>query len=320
MGDIIGGSAPSSQQVFQPSGVGAFDTSYQDLVNSSIANNPYSQYGGTASNIFNTAYNNPYAGGFQTAANNSGTALSTTGAQANAASPQINAAALSLIPATGQVLNTAFDPQRALYNRTLQQVTDQANVNNAQSGTTNSPYGASVADTANSNFNIDWQGQQLQKQIAGLGAADTGVTTAANAATSVANLGNIGAQDMLSAGQVPYDAAGTISSNQSAALQTLLSVIGNQGAGGYTSANLAALMSYLGLGATQSDTQAGLNQQAQQAADSGLGSLLGSGLSAFGNYAGLSALGSSGAGAGAAGAAGAATSVPEDLLSAFAVF
>jgi hypothetical protein len=67
----------------------------------------------------------------------------------------------------GQVANTAFDPQSALYARTQQQVQDQANAINAMYGLSQSPYGAGVANQAMSNFNIDWQNQQLQRQLQG---------------------------------------------------------------------------------------------------------------------------------------------------------
>lgn len=81
--------------------------------------------------------------------------------------------------AAGNVLNTAFDPQNALYDRMFQQQQDQTNVTNAMYGVQSSPYGAGVADQANRNFNIDWQNQQLGRQIAGLGAAGTAYGQAA---------------------------------------------------------------------------------------------------------------------------------------------
>lgn len=280
MGSFLGGSAPSSQSVFQPSGTAAFDQWYQNLTSDSLNSNPYNTYAPAATATYNTAANNPFAPGLLSASQNAGTALNTTGNQANTAAPQINAAASSLLPATGQILNTAFDPQQALYQKTVQQTTDAANVNNAQSGTTGSPYGASVANNANQNFNIDWQAQQLANQIAGLGAAGAGVTNAANGATSAANLGATGAQDIANAGAIPYNAQQTITGDQSAALQTLLQVLGNSGAGAWNTADLNAMMSYLGLGASQSDIQAQINQQAQQNAQSGIGSLLGSVLGA----------------------------------------
>lgn len=70
-----------------------------------------------------------------------------------------------------QVLQTAFDPQNALYNRMQQQLTDQSRAAQYARGIQSSPYGASVENLANENFNIDWQNQQLGRQAQGLQAA-----------------------------------------------------------------------------------------------------------------------------------------------------
>jgi hypothetical protein len=73
-----------------------------------------------------------------------------------------------LLQGGNTVMNTAFDPQSMLYQKLLQQNQDQTNVTNAMYGVSGTPYGAGVADMSNQNFNIDWQNQQLQRQIAGL--------------------------------------------------------------------------------------------------------------------------------------------------------
>ena len=52
MGSILGGSAPSSQQVYQPANTSTFDTNYGTLIENAINNNPYGAYGSTAANIF----------------------------------------------------------------------------------------------------------------------------------------------------------------------------------------------------------------------------------------------------------------------------
>jgi hypothetical protein len=97
----------------------------------------------------------------------------------------------------GNVLNTAFDPQQALYQKLFQQNQDQANVTNSMYGVQNTPYGAGVADQANTNFNIDWQNQQLGRQIAGLNAAGTGYATAAP-------LGMTGQTTLAQAAELPF--------------------------------------------------------------------------------------------------------------------
>ena len=91
-----------------------------------------------------------------------------------------------LLGAAQQTLNTAYDPQNALYDRTYQQLQDQTGANNAANGLTGSPYGAGVQNQAASNFNIDWQNNQLQRQQTGastaeglLGQYNTGQSTGA---------------------------------------------------------------------------------------------------------------------------------------------
>lgn len=88
----------------------------------------------------------------------------------------------------GPFLQQAFDPQSALYNRTLNQVQNQANVQNAQSGVGASPYGAGVANQAVSNFNIDWQNSQLGRMLQGI----TGLSSLGGTATQGAGLANQG--------------------------------------------------------------------------------------------------------------------------------
>lgn len=77
----------------------------------------------------------------------------------------------TLNPDIQTMLGNAFDPQQALYNRTLQQVTDQTRSGEAARGVANTPYGAAAEGNALSNFNIDWQNQQLGRETQGLGSA-----------------------------------------------------------------------------------------------------------------------------------------------------
>src|ERR1700756_743072 len=70
-----------------------------------------------------------------------------------------------------QILGTSMDPQQALYGRTLQQITDQSNAMNSMYGLGKAPAGAGVTGQNVSNFNIDWQNQQLARQIQGAQAA-----------------------------------------------------------------------------------------------------------------------------------------------------
>lgn len=281
MGSAFGGGSSSAQQVFQPSGTAAFDQTFQNLINGQVANNPYAALGPQATNIYQAAGNTALSVPYQNAASQGGAALNTVGQQATASAPQLTQAGNTALTGANQVLQTGFDPQSALYQRTLQQLNDQTNANSAQSGTTNSPYGASVANAANSNFNIDWQNNQLQRQLAGLGGYNSGVAGANSDFSGAQTLGAQGAQDIANAGALPYQANQNVTNNQSSALNQLLSVLGT-GNSNYTQQQLGDIMQYLGLGAAQSNIQAGLNQQAQQNAQGGLGQLLGVGFNAFG--------------------------------------
>lgn len=76
-----------------------------------------------------------------------------------------------LNPYIGTMLNDSFDSNKALYGRTLQQVTDQTRSGEASRGLANTPYGAAAEGNALSNFNIDWNNQQLQREQSGLASA-----------------------------------------------------------------------------------------------------------------------------------------------------
>jgi hypothetical protein len=73
----------------------------------------------------------------------------------------------------GQALQTAFDPQQALFKQQFDQQHQQGLVNSAQAGVANTPYGAGLANQGDQNFDIAWQKQQLQNQ-------NTGANTAAS--------------------------------------------------------------------------------------------------------------------------------------------
>lgn len=102
----------------------------------------------------------------------------------------------NLYNAGNQVLQNSQDPQNALYNRTQQLLTDQSRAGQYARGIQSSPYGAALENSANENFNIDWQNQQLARQSQGLQSAQ-------NAYGSAQGLGNsyTGTQAGLQSGQ-----------------------------------------------------------------------------------------------------------------------
>ena len=66
------------------------------------------------------------------------------------------------------ILTAASDPNNALYGRTQQQLLDQVRSGQAARGIGNSPVGAAEENQALSNFNIDWQNQQLARMQTGI--------------------------------------------------------------------------------------------------------------------------------------------------------
>lgn len=92
----------------------------------------------------------------------------------------------NLYGAGNQLYQTSLDPQNALYNRTQGQLSDQVNAGQAARGLGVSPVGGSEYNQAMSNFNIDWQNQQLQRQATGL----QGMASASNAGGAQGQLAN----------------------------------------------------------------------------------------------------------------------------------
>ncbi len=116
-----------------------------------------------------------------------------------------------LLAAGKQAFTAGQDPQQALYQRTLQQVQQQARGADSARGIAMSPTSAGVENQATSNFNIDWQNQQLARMLAGL----SGMGQAYNQAgqqgqlfgadlTGAANFGSQVPGATLSSGSVPF--------------------------------------------------------------------------------------------------------------------
>jgi len=122
--------------------------------------------------------------------------------------------AASLINAGNQVFNTAMDPNQALYNSGLQQTNQQANAASSMRGIGMSPEAAGLQNQADQTYNLGWQQQQLQNQLAGLQGMNTAYQGAGNY-TTAENQGLIQAQQMgglipglqMESGQLPYQTA-----------------------------------------------------------------------------------------------------------------
>jgi hypothetical protein len=110
---------------------------------------------------------------------NTGTGLVNTGQQITGQGQQVFGEANSIFPYAQQTFQTALDPQSQLYNWLQNQNMQQTQAENAMSGVGTTPYGADVANQSNMLFNINWQNQQLQRQIEGLQAGAGAIQTGA---------------------------------------------------------------------------------------------------------------------------------------------
>lgn len=287
VGGVLGGSTPKppNVQTWQPTGTNAFDKTYQDLVNKRVSNNPYTQYAPQAKATFNAQYNDPYAPGYQAAANSAGAAYGAQGAADTAAAGALTGAGNTDLTAALQALGMGFDPRNIQHNQGAQHSADVANANSAARGITNSPYGASVANTASQNFESDWQNQQLTRAIQALSGYTGGVTNANSAFAGADTLGTAGASNIAKAGAVPFAASTDITANQNDAITKLMGVLGNSGAGQWDQSTIDDLMSYLNLGANQSNQQGNFDLEnyanklaAAQASQKGLGGIVSDGV------------------------------------------
>ena len=134
------------------------------------------------------------------------------------------------------IMNTAFDPQQALYQKMFQQNQDMANVQNMMSGVGTTPYGAGVADQSNQNFNINWANQQLGRQATGLQGAEAAFGAAQP-------LGNAGQASLVQSAMLPY---ATQSASAGANTQALQGGIG--ATTGTSQPTIQDLLAYLGVG------------------------------------------------------------------------
>lgn len=186
---------------------------------------------------------------------------------------QLSGAYGGLQSGANSIMNTAFDPQNALYNRTQQQLQDQINSANSMNGTAMTPYGAGVGANAMSNFNIDWQAQQLQNQATGLGAAGT--------ALGQYGAGVTGGQNLAQAGvQLPTSQQSNLFANQNSALAPYQAVSSNQ----LQQQQLAQQQEALAMQWYQQQNQQNQQQyQNQMGMFSGLGGALGKGIGAVGS-------------------------------------
>lgn len=238
----MGGAAENAFQ-----GIGGL----QPFTNAAQGALPYAQ------NTFQSLYNNPYAGQFQQGAGTAGQLGTNAALGSFGAGAQTAGAGLGLFPGAQAVMQSGFDPQNALYNRTLQQVTDQTRSGLEARGLDNTPYGAGVEGQTLGNFNIDWQNNLLGREATAAGAAGGLVGQGAGAVNMGTGIMNQAPGQYLSSAAMPYATAMGIGGGQNQATSSMLGLAG-QGQG-IANAPIQDYFGYLGAG-----NQAGgvANQQA----------------------------------------------------------
>ena len=215
---VSGAMAPSPSggggSYYVPTGLPQTDQGWQGLQNSNIGTyygnaNPQNQiaYGSEQAGI---NANNQYGGQYQNAANSAAGTYAGLAGTLNQAANNNWGTQGALLNAGQQVYQTALDPQNALYNRTAQQLQDQTGATNSMYGLGSSGAGAGVANQAMSNFNIDWQNNQLQRQVQGLQAYGQMAGVAGQYGQAATGQAEAAPGYALQAGSLPYQTAQSI--------------------------------------------------------------------------------------------------------------
>jgi hypothetical protein len=281
---MSGGS--SIPQPYKPTGQAAADQGYQNITStlapyaSSIPSYVLPQL----QKLTAQQVNNPYAGAAQSGANAAGGyATGTFAPMQYGAASTLYGQAGAASPYAVQALQTANDPQNALYARQYQQMQDQQNAINAQNGIAGTPYGAGVAGQTANNFNLDWLNNQQQRQATGAGIYSNLSGAQEGLYGAGATQGQGGLQTSIYGSALPYSTYGGIAGNAANALNNYSA--GASGAFGPATSLAGLYSNYLGLG--QNATSLGIQgAQAQNQQDnalwSGLGNTLGYATSLFG--------------------------------------
>ena len=267
-----GGTAPTP---YQPTGQAQADTAFQtgqQALASGGAGVQATAIPGFQS-TYNQVSNNPYYQQAQDTAGTAATAGAALGAQSLSDASGLAALGQSLGQYATPIIQTGFDPQGSLYNRTQQQVGDQTNAINAMNGVAGSPYGAGLAAQANNNFNIDWQNNAQTRQNAAIGALGSLDTNIAGLYGSAQTVGAQGLETMTSSGQLPSEVFLNQQSANNAALDQL--VAGDNSAYSLTQQSTADAGNYLNIG--QEASAGALNSfKEQQSIDNAFWSSVGS--------------------------------------------
>lgn len=281
---LVGGTGQPTPYQFQNSGQADNQFGSTQNILSGYANALPAQTVPQYQQIEQNLYNNPYAGlmqqGAQSAANYGSNTLAPQQQQGAAA---LSGAAQGELPYASQMLQTGFDPQNALYQRTLQQTQDQTGAALANSGVAQTPYGQGIMGQTLGNFNIDWQNNELARQQSAASGAGSIIGSAGTGLSGASALGGSALGTLSGASALPYNSAQTIGQNQFGALGGLTSGVGGSLAPAQ-SVN-AQNLSYLGAGTGAGSAGSNAWSQGIQG-NSQLGQGFGSALGQLGNLFG----------------------------------
>jgi len=259
---------------YRPPGMDTAARNITSTIGSTLANNVPAQLMPQYQALVGGQMSNPGTAGFLAGGQAAG------GYGANAASSAAGGG--DYLQMIARMLGTqAFDPQNALYGRTQQQVQDQTRASSAARGLEMTPFGAGVENKANSDFNIDWQNNLLQRMIGGGNAAG-------NLMNSGVNLSAMAPGLAYQAGHYPYQAFNQIGNNNLGFLNQLSQA--GQNANIAPNNAIAQWQNYLNTGNASNQVA---NQQQQQGFNQNqiLGGQLGSSVNAFMNQGGPAKLG-----------------------------
>jgi len=183
---------------------------------------------GAAQPAYQQAYyqqaTNPYAGRAVAGSQVAGNAMVDQGNANLANASTFQGVPQQLQPYIAQTLNTAYDPQQALYHQQLQGTMDQTNAQLAQSGLTSSPWGAGIANQANQNFNINWLQSQLAREQTGANTAAGLLGAGGTAATTGATLGQNATNQIATGYAMPYQTSTGVNQDTASMLSYLTAV------------------------------------------------------------------------------------------------
>ena len=238
----MGGS--SAPMAYTPANQAGADASYTSTLNNLTAGNQGTY--NTAQTGFNQTYqntlNNPYYAQAQQGVNTAGAAQVGAGQTAMNNAGTLNSFAPSIIA-------SGFDPTSALYNNQMKQAQDASSIASSQAGVAGSPFAAGMQSDATTNFNLNWQASQAQKQ-------QQAITALSQLFGSSNSLANSGASEMAQGAAAPAQA---YNANQTSIMQALSQLVnGTNAAGSALNKDVSQYGDYLniGQGATNSQIQA----------------------------------------------------------------